>query len=282
MRHIVGIDHAVVGVRDLEQAKEGYERLGFRTTPRGRHVGQGTANYCVMFADDYVELLGLVDPSKPAHDLDRFLEEREGMAALALRSSDADATHLAWNEVGLVSNLYDLGRLLEPETELRFKNVRLPPESTGGVPLFACSHLTPEPMRQEGWLDHPNGAIGIASVTVAVDEPGALVEPMGQVFGSTSLTETDDTLAVHTGHGVLMFATPDDLDMLHPHLDNVIDVPNPALATLTLQVRDPDATIAWLEQHDVPFVRDLRGTIGVAPHLANGVMLEFVAAPTAH
>ena len=27
-----------------------------------------------MFATDHVELLGLVDPAKPTHDLDRFLE----------------------------------------------------------------------------------------------------------------------------------------------------------------------------------------------------------------
>ncbi len=278
MRHIAGIDHAVVGVRDLEQAKSGYERLGFRLTPRGRHVGQGTANYCVMFEADYVELLGLVDPAKPTHDLDRFLEQREGMMALALRSIDADATHSAWHEAGLEPDVCDLGRMLEPETELRFKNVKLAPEATGGVPLFACAHLTPEPMRQPAWLEHPNGTIGIASVTVAVEEPGALVEPMGQVFGSTNLTETDDTLAVHTGHGVVLFATPDDLDMLHPHLETLQFDDHPTLATLTLHVRDLDQTVAWLEAHDVPYSRDRRGTIGIAAELTSGVMLEFIGA----
>ena len=171
MRHIVGIDHAVVGVRDLEHARSGYERLGFRLTPRGHHVGRGT-----------------VDPAKPTHDLDRFLEQREGMMALALLSTDADATRSAWQEAGLASDLCHLGRTLEPETELRFKNVKLALEATGGVPLFACAHLTPEPMRQPELLEHPNGSFGIASITVAVDEPGALVEPMAQVFGSTNLT----------------------------------------------------------------------------------------------
>jgi catechol 2,3-dioxygenase-like lactoylglutathione lyase family enzyme len=272
----VGIDHAVVGVRDLEHAKSGYERLGFRLTPRGHHVGMGTANHCVMFASDYVELLGLVDPAKPTHNLDRFLEEREGMMALALHSADADATRSAWQEAGLASDLCDLGRLLEPETELRFKNVKLPPEATGGVPLFACAHLTPEPMRQPAWLEHPNGTIGIASITVAVEEPGALVEPMSQVFGSTNLTETDDTLAVHTGHGVVLFATPDDLDMLHPHLESVVVGSQPVLATLTLEVRDLEQTAAWLEEQGLPFSRDRRGAIGVGPELTHGVMLEFI------
>jgi catechol 2,3-dioxygenase-like lactoylglutathione lyase family enzyme len=276
----VGIDHAVVGVRDLERARSSYERLGFRLTPRGHHVGRGTADHCVMFAADHVELHGLVDPSMPNHDLDRFLEQREGMMALALLSTDADATHSAWHEVGLASALCDLGRVLEPETELRFKKVKLPPEATGGVPLFACAHLTPEPMRQAAWLEHPNGSIGIASITVAVEEPGALVEPMAQVFGSTNLTETDDTLAVHTGHGVVLFATPDDLDMLHPHLQTLALDSHPTLATLSLEVRDLERTAAWLEDHDVPYSRDRRGAIGVGPELTHGVMLEFVAGPT--
>jgi catechol 2,3-dioxygenase-like lactoylglutathione lyase family enzyme len=278
VRYILGIDHAVVGVRDLEHARSGYERLGFRLTPRGHHVGMGTADHCVMFPEDHVELLGLVDPAKPTRDLDRFLEQREGMMALALHSIDADATRSAWQEAGLASDLCDLGLMLEPETELRFKKVTLPLEATGGVPLFACAHLTPEPMRQPEWLEHPNGSVGIASITVAVDEPGALVEPMAQVFGSTNLTETDDTLAVHTGHGVVLFATPDDLDMLHPHLETLALDSHPTLATLSLEVRDLERTAAWLEEHDVPYSRDRRGAIGIAPELTHGVMLEFVAA----
>jgi len=271
VKHIAGIDHAVVGVRDLEQAKSLYERLGFHITPRGREEGQGTANYCVMFEDDYIELLGPVEPDGPA-------PEREGMMALGLRSSDPDATHSAWRDAGLEADLHDLGRMLEPETELRFKKVALPPEATGGVPLFACTPLTPEPMRQPGWLEHPNGTIGIASLTAAVEEPGALIEPMSQVFGSTYLTETDDTLAVHTGHGVLLFATPDDLDMLHPHLPMPPLDSGPTLATLTLAVRDLEQTVAWLDAHEIPYSRNLRGTIGLAPELTNGVRLEFVEA----
>jgi hypothetical protein len=101
------------------------------------------------------------------------------------------------------------------------------------------------------------------------------------VFGSTSLTETDDTLAVHTGKGVVLFATPDDLDMLHPELKTLADdmhaqLTTPSLAALTLRVRDPDETAAWLEEHGLPHRRDRSGAIGISPDLTNGVMLEFV------
>src|SRR6188472_3287866 len=80
---IAGIDHVIVGVSDLERARLGWSRLGFTLSPRGRHIGQGTANYCIMFPDDYVELLGIVDPNDLVQRLDAFLAQSEGLMATA-------------------------------------------------------------------------------------------------------------------------------------------------------------------------------------------------------
>ena len=80
---LAGIDHAIVGVRDLEGARAGWSRLGFTLAPRGRHIGQGTGNYCIMFPSDYVELLGIVDPNDFVQRLDAFLARREGLMAVA-------------------------------------------------------------------------------------------------------------------------------------------------------------------------------------------------------
>ena len=282
-RQIAGIDHAIIGVRNLEQARASYERLGFQATPRGRHVGWGTANHCLMFADDYLELLSVVDPAQFTNDLDRFLAEREGLLALALQSSDPEETRAAWQAAGLApAEIVELGRQIEPDLELRFANVMLAPAATGGLRLFACTALTPEAMREAEWLAHPNGAQAIASLTVTVDEPDAFYQPMAQVFGSICLTQTDDTLAVHTGKGVLLFVTPDDLDMLHPELEAIAtDAAGdgaPTLAVLSLAVRDLATTAAWLDHQGIAYRRDSGGTIGVPPEHTHGVMLEFVAA----
>src|SRR5246127_3234955 len=80
---IAGIDHVIVGVRDLERARLGWSRLGFTLSPRGRHIGQGTANYCIMFASDFVELLGIVDPNDRVEHLGALLSKREGLRAVA-------------------------------------------------------------------------------------------------------------------------------------------------------------------------------------------------------
>ena len=274
---LVGIDHAIIGVRDLEKAKEAFEKLGFRVTPRGRHVGWGTANYCLMFERDYLEILGIVDPKAFTNKLDSFLETREGLVSIALLSDDAPTTRHAWSEAGLApAEVKDLSRLLEPDTELRFQNVMLEPEATADVPIFACSHLTADQMRQPGWTEHPNGALGIKTITAVTREPAAVVEPMSRIFGATKITETDNTVAVHTGRGVLLFATPDDLDMLHPQLRAELDTDQATLAVLSVRVRDLEGTADWLSKAGIPFKREASGIIGVGAEHAHGVMLEFI------
>lgn len=274
--HIAGIDHAIIGVRDLEKGRETYEKLGFRATPRGRHVGWGTANYCVMFEQDYLEILGIIDPEAFTNNLDSFLESREGLLSIVLRTTDAAATRAAWADAGLEpDDVKDLSRLLEPDTELRFQNVMLDAARTADVPMFACSHLTPEPMRQPGWTAHPNGAVGIKTVTAVTRNPASVVEPMSRLFGSAKITETDNTVAVHTGSGVFLFATPDDLDMLHPQLHLELDTDQATLAVLSVRVGDLEATADWLTSADVPFKREASGIIGVGAEHASGVMLEF-------
>src|SRR3954462_7975010 len=108
---ITGIDHTLVGVRDLDAARKAWETLGFTLTPRGRHIGWGTGNYCVMFRDDYVELLGIVDPTQFLNRLDPLLEARgEGFLGLAFAAASSSDVHAAFPNAAQPPK--DLGRLL--------------------------------------------------------------------------------------------------------------------------------------------------------------------------
>jgi len=160
---IAGIDHAIVGVRDLEGARIGWSRLGFTLAPRGRHIGRGTGNYCIMFPSDYIELLGIVDPGDFVQNLDAFLARREGLMAVAFApAATPDETRAALLDLQLhPSEPRPLGRQIElPEGAVmpRFSLISLPPEETPGLDCFICAHLTPELMRRPDWLAHPNGA----------------------------------------------------------------------------------------------------------------------------
>jgi catechol 2,3-dioxygenase-like lactoylglutathione lyase family enzyme len=54
LKNVIGIDHAVVMVKDLEKAADNYRQLGFTLSPRGTHSAHmGTGNYTIMFDPDY-------------------------------------------------------------------------------------------------------------------------------------------------------------------------------------------------------------------------------------
>ena len=280
-RAITGLDHLIIGVADLEAARGQWARLGFNSTPRGRHVGWATANYCIMFANDYVELLGIVDPKGFTNGLDRLLEDQgEGLLGVVLHTSDAEATAAAWQAAGLASaEAGSLMRLLESETppvELRFANVMLEAGERAGLNLFACTHLTPAPMRRPAWLRHPNGAQRIAGLTVIADD----VEPMAafaeKIVGSAAVTRTDRVRAIQTGSAPVMLATPDDAALLHPGFDLPETAPEPILAVMEIAVGDTAVTARFLTQQNVPHERESDGAVLVAPEHANGVRLAFV------
>ena len=282
-RAITGLDHLIIGVRDLEAARGRWARLGFNSTPRGRHVGWATANYCIMFEHDYLELLGIVDPAAFTNELDRLLDEAgEGLLGIALATSDADATAAAWRAAGLGSaKAGSLMRLLESETppvELRFTNVMLDTPERAGLNLFACAHLTPGAMRRPAWLRHPNGAVAIQGITIIADDVEPLAAFATRVVGSGAITRTDRVRAVQTGTCPIMLATPDDAALLHPGFELPAAVPAPRIAVMEIGVADPAATARFLDQQAVPHERDADGAVLVGPAETNGVRLAFVAA----
>jgi catechol 2,3-dioxygenase-like lactoylglutathione lyase family enzyme len=278
---ITGIDHTLVGVRDLETARLHWTRLGFSLTPRGRHFGWGTANYCIMFGDSYVELLGIVEPGQPNNGLDVFLARRQGLMGVAWASRDCAATLASLRAAGLECDpARDLSRQLElPEDTvlLRFKLGYLPAAMTPGLTGFVCQHLTPDTLRRPEWLNHPNGAIGLKGITIAVADAPALTPAYDALFGGHNVNRTDNVLTVHAGRQVLVFATPDDLSALQPDLDEADIPPTPAIVLMTLASADLEQTADYLTQWQIEFQEHGQHSIVVPPALATGVALEFVA-----
>jgi glyoxalase-like protein len=278
MPPLSGIDHVLIAVADLDRARLGWERLGFTLTPRGRHLGQGTGNYCIMFARDYLELLGLVDAGQGAGGLGDFLRAGEGARGVAFATRSAVETAAELQRRGIAAGApRDLARQLElPEATVlpRFKLVSLPPEATPGLSAFVCEHVTPELVRRPGWLVHANGAVALRGVTVLVEATEKLRLPYETLFGS-GVNTTDDVLTVHAGPHRLTFVTPDDFTALYPEAAFDVDRALPAIAALTLASRDLAQTADHLTQWQVPHDALADGTVLVQPQEANGALLIF-------
>src|SRR5262249_36654035 len=116
-----GIDHLVLCTRNLEGARRTYHRLGFTLTPHAVHPW-GTGNSLVQLQGNFLDALGVDDPSKiapagagefsfGAYSQD-FLGRREGFAMLVFSSDDARRDRDEFGRAGLTTYVpFDFARI---------------------------------------------------------------------------------------------------------------------------------------------------------------------------
>lgn len=177
---LVGLDHLVVAVRDLDAAAQAWQALGFTLSPRGLHSAHvGSANYTMMFGQDYLELLGVMTEQPHNQALRDFLARREGLERAAFTTTDAAAGAEALRARGVDSQgPLHFGRpvpLPDGSTaEARFSVFRFPPACyPGGLGIFACQHHTPEAVWVPALQTHVNGATRIKRALAATEKPEA-------------------------------------------------------------------------------------------------------------
>ena len=235
----------------------------------------------MMFENDYVELIGIVDPTQYIHNLDEFLKNGDGLLNVVLATDDADATARWLREHSPnAEDAQGLQRLLtldDGEELLSFRFVFLPPELTPGLQTFASQHLTPDKVRRPAWLSHPNGARSISEVTVVMENLAGVGEAYAQLFGADAISgdERKGSITVDTGNDELWFVTPKTFP--ERHYDKKFDdgLPLPHLAALTLTVANPQATALYLSGQQVAFERDSSEAVLVSSEEACGVFLVF-------
>lgn len=274
LENLLGLDHTLVGLRDLEAARQRWQALGFTLCPRGRHIGWGTANYCIMFANDYIELIGIVDPSQFTNNLDKFLEEREGLLGFAWRGEDLAALAGELKSLGVeAEGPRELKRIIElPEgEELPEFRLLFPQEGwTPGAKSFVCKHLTPEMVWRTDWLSHANGAKAVKSLTLLHDSPESLRGAYEKLF------EAQEVTAIERGIRVCRAGFSLEIVTQMEGLEGLAGTPRPFLAAMTLQVDDLSWARGVLFDSDIYHLQDDLG-LSIPPDQANGLLLRFEA-----
>jgi len=277
---LLGIDHAIIGVRSLAAARAAFERLGFTAAPLGNHVGKATANHCIMFADSYLELLGINEPEhSDTLGLGAFLEARgEGLVKIALGTPDADAARAAIEARGFrPTGPDDLARPLEdpPGAMVRFRNLQIPPEETGGLGTFLCGHRTPALMRPAGSMDHANGARNLAAAAAVADDVDAVAGPWARLLGRPPAGG-----ALDTGRGLVHLAAPESAaESAGPFGPLPDPLPaRPFWLGLRIEVASTGAVLRLLRENGVAPASEAPGRVRIAPADACGVPLEFAEA----
>ncbi|WP_299362769.1 VOC family protein [uncultured Paracoccus sp.] len=281
---VEGIDHVYLLVRDLDAARDAYARMGFTVSPRGHHSAHmGSANHTMMFADNYIELLGLTAETKGNADRRATLaRDGEGLHAVACRIGDADSAKAALDALGIATG--DVRAFSRPvplpgggEGEASFRTLEF---ADSEVPLgtcFMCQHLTRDTVWIPELMNHPNGAVALAGILAATEDPVVTADGFARLFAAGAARQIDDGIRVSTGaHSAPMtFITAKALAERFPGLD-MGATPSGAFAAMQVVVADLAKTRSILDAAGFSVCETATG-IAVGPAEAAGCAVEFVA-----
>jgi hypothetical protein len=280
LKHIVGLDHIVVLVRDLDGAAETWHRLGFTLAPRGTHSAHmGTGNYTIMLGADYIELIGVL--TETAHNApSRALLARrgEGIERAALTTTDAAAGVEELRARGVPGiGPINFGRPVTlpdgRQTEARFRVFQWPLEGApAGMRIFACEHLTRDAVWIPELQTHANRAQCIRRVEIVSADPRSDAEHMARLIDRSAEPEPDGAVRVASGEsrGAFVFLTSDVLAQRYPAAPRD-EMPSDGAASLVLATSDVDAAARAIGS--AGFRRGQ--AVYVPPAGANGVLLAF-------
>ncbi|MGJ7566879.1 VOC family protein [Variovorax sp. GB1R11] len=196
------LDHIVIAVHDLERTIADYGALGFHVVRGGDHPGRATHNALVVFGDgSYFELIAWREPSPTERWWQLLQRHGEGIVDFALLPRSTAATVADAKARGLLlEGPLDGGRVRPDGERLRWQTARSP---SADLP-FLCGDLTPRALRvPEGEVRvHANGALGVASLAIAVRDLDATLARYRALLG----TEHDNT-DTHIGEPVAVPAS---------------------------------------------------------------------------
>ena len=273
---VTGMDHVIVAVRDLDRAMEAYRRLGFTPTDRGEHPVLGTHNHLFMFGTDYFELIGVKRPGPDNQRWRDILADREGLAGIALATSDAEGAMAALAARGLptlpVSYFGRPVAVPEGMAEAKFAAAYVPDAVTPAAPMFFCQHFTPELVWRPEWQHHPNGVTAVVEVMALAADPEAAAQAYVPLVGAERVHGRVVNLGMHR----LCFGAEGEVIAWAGGVAPTRAAALPRLAGVALRVASLAATALHLQAASVNY--SLTGdALVVGPESAAGAIIKFVA-----
>jgi catechol 2,3-dioxygenase-like lactoylglutathione lyase family enzyme len=280
------IDHLVVAVRNLDAAKQFYERLGFRVGAANDHPW-GTRNRIIQIGGSFLELIEVAEPSLiPEHGgasfsfgtfVRDYLARREGLAMLVLTSQDAAADARAFDHAGLGS--FDpffferLGRRPDgSETRVAFTLAFAQDPEISGAGFFVCEHHHPENFWNPEFQRHPNGAVCVASATLVCDQPERHRRFLEVFTGERDTGEGGSNVALKLPSARLDAVVSEDAARLFGSIEE--DGTGANFVAYGIGVGDLPALVRLLDHEGISYER-IGSRIVVPASVAFGVAISF-------
>ena len=280
LKNVVGIDHAVVMVKEIDTAAENWKRLGFTLSPRGTHSAHmGSGNYTIMFDPDYMELLGVLTSTEHNAPARAYLAKHgDGIERVAFTAVDSAAGAEEIRARGYTPiGPTDFERpVTMPDGTLsaaKFRTFQWPTtEAPGGVRIFACQHKTRGTVWIPELMKHANGARCLRQVLIATQDAAKDAAHLSRMIDREARNEPDGAVAVPSGanRADFVFLTRDQLAKRYPGVA-LAGLPERGGAGLVIAADLTQAEKALGSSG----IRS-GGAICVLPAAANGTLLVFV------
>jgi len=222
------LDHLVLPVHALDEARARLTRLGFTVAADARHPF-GTENACVFFADNtYLEPLGVASREEceaaaiagnvfVARDQAfRFRSGGEGLSAIVVASSDAAADHARFCKLGIsggeMVTFERPVRLLDGrETTAAFRLAFAGDLRSPDFFLFACERVNPLPANRGALERHENAVTGIAAVVLSEENPSDFQYLLEEVVDQREIEAHSFGITVPSANARIKVLTPEGL-----------------------------------------------------------------------
>lgn len=275
-KHIKGIDHVVITARDLDSTQDSFRRMGFTLTPRGHHT-LGSQNHCVMFGQDYFELL-MVPQRLPGREYYYdFARIGDGLAAVALKTDNARGAYGELSAAALApSEPVDFSRpvqLAQGAKNASFRITQLGLEQTPGGQVFLCQHFTRDVVWRPEYQRHANTATGLAALAILSADVAATAAAYERLF-DVKARVISEGLAIDTGDTPIAVV---DERALAKRLPGVwISARHqPCMAALFIHVGDRGAAERAIRAGGLHPTRMPDGSVAVGAAEAHGVAMVF-------
>lgn len=267
------LHHVGLVTRDMDATIEQYERLGFTftplalpripLTPGGEPELLGAGNRTAIFANNYLEVLAVVDADRWAaitpqqrgpFDIDRPLARYEGLHVMHFGTDDLEALHQRLVDDGVQNGgIRPYQRTVDTEHDgpqpMRARVVSFPAEANPEALVQIAQHLTPELIFQKRYQYHDNGATGVIEITVCGDDPESYAALYTR-YTAHQYHRDGDMFTVDLGQSRVRVVSPEMLPSLIPGAKAPAV---PSLIGFTVTVTDLAATRSLLTERRVPF-----------------------------
>jgi hypothetical protein len=287
--HHVGLINA-----NLQISAACYERLGFTLTPVSlprialRQDGPpellGAGNRHAIFAKNYLELLGIVDPQRwesipkesiGPYNLEIPLSRYEGLHVMHFGTEHIEELKRRLDRQGIsCSSVKVFQRNVQTpngEQMMKAKTISFPLEENPEGLLQVAQHDTPELVFQSRYMQHPNGALALTEIIIVALQPKTYAEKYQRFSGHLSERIADDHYVVDLGHSRIIVIGPERLGTMLP---GRWQLPLPFMAAFTVEVADLANVRKELSKNEVPYI-ERADTVIVAPEHAGGCAVIF-------